>query len=241
MPGEPVERREKALAAINVALADKRIEVYRDLLKQPHIIFRFPGRPDEHWLLSDERVDGLIAALLAESVPLLPYAPEVRDACLLLSGLAMRTPRTVITDVALLRLLEQEPVLEVVVEFMHDNPKNPFEVRVAKLCTDLSEFLAKYGLQGPGRRRIPTSQWLGRKLRLHREALRALQVEVTFKRSNGSVVTLTRLDTTASLPSVISSDDNLEPSNELRQENGIEARLERLRAKQVQPRHKMEE
>jgi hypothetical protein len=135
------------------------------------------------------------------------------------------------SDPALLQVIETEPLVAVLVEYM--DGRGRLEQRANPLFDDLRDFASKKGLLTIGRRRFPGgSQVLSRKLAVLKDVLALLGIAVDIRRSNGSIITLTRRsDGSDGQPSAEPSAPNPLPEEDLPPKDDKQERINRLRSK----------
>ncbi len=134
---------------------------------------------------------------------------------------AMLQPVTAMDDSERLQVLQSEPTVAAVVEFMHRRKGSVFETTMEELYQQLKKFAAENSILSRGAKRFPGgANVLGRQLRSFSGLLKDLGVRVHLKRSDGSKVTLTRLDSSCGEPSADPSVDNPNNSNDLAHEDG---------------------
>ena len=145
---------------------------------------------------------------------------------------AMRKQEGTIHDAEALQVLQTEPVVATVVEYMQ--ARNREETTTSQLYDNLTEFINRQRLTFRGRKGFPGgSNVLGKQLKAFKRVFKALGVCVDWKRSDGGKVTLTRVDRTPNQPSAEASADNSNNSNDLSHEDGTSRILAALAARRI--------
>ncbi len=208
-----------------------RIRVYRNVLNEPWVYCDHPRHPAGHWRLFAKDFRYWFTCFLWKE-----YQIELRDRRIdwlleLLAGHSLQNHVANATDPALLDLIEQEPVIAVLIEFMDGRPR--YESSMENLWKILSNLAKERGLTRRGSRRFPGGpQVLSRKLHQFHDALKHLGIEVQFRRSNGSKVTLVgRLDASETESSAHASASNSATINELSVEDDRERRIAAINAR----------
>jgi len=223
---------ELALFAILEEVEAGRIRIYRNVLNQPWVFCDHPNHPSVNWQLYDRDFRGWLSNFIWERCRILPRGREIERILELLSGRSLKHHISTATDPALLEIIETEPVVAVVVEFMHG--KDRHEYTMEGLWKALKKFAKERGLGSNGKRRFPGGPHvLSRKLRQFNEVFFQLGINIEIRRSNGSKVTLTgRTDCSASEASNQPSADKSPSGNALAAADGREARLAALKYRQ---------
>jgi hypothetical protein len=184
-------REEQALTVILDELTQRRLQVYRNLLGQPYVCCDVGGQPSLHAYLFDRDFRGWLVVFVKERCGFLLREREADRLLEFLGGQSLREKVARVTDQALLQFIENEPVVAVVLEFMHTSPRH--EARMEQLWKELKKFARSRRLLTRGKKRFPGgANVLSRKLTLLRPILERLGIDVAIRRSNGSTVTLTR-------------------------------------------------
>lgn len=223
------------------AISAGHLLVYRNVLNHVHACYKPPDTGEdfdmpaiEGALESKEFRDWLtLFAFRAKNIVL--RQPRVQGLVRLLGGYSLSRPSALAADRALLDLLECEPVIAVVVEFMQ--AKYPhggrFESAMEPAWMRLNEFAKERRLLRRGRKRFPAgANVLSRELRLLSDALMRLGIRAEIYRSNGSKLVLERLDGSSGEPSAEPSAVKSQPGNALAhsdERNEILAALEQKR------------
>lgn len=222
---------EVALQKVLDELKEGRIHVYRNVLSQPWIYCDHSEHPAMNCYLFDRDVRGWLSNFIWTKASILPREREIDRILELLAGRSLQYHISTATDPALLEIIEKEPVVSVVVEFMHGKTRH--ECTMEGLWKELRKFSRERGLCGTGRRRFPGGPHvLSRKLRQLNDVLAQLGIEIQIRRSNGSKVTLIgRQDCSASEASAEASADNSHCDNNLTTKDDREQRLAALQAR----------
>ena len=140
-----------------------------------------------------------------------------------------------IDDPALLQYIESEPVVAVLLEFMHTRDR--YEQTMEVLWKELRKFARGRRLLVRGKKRFPGGpNVLSRILGLDpcAKVLERLGIILEMKRSNGCKVTLTRrLDDPATEPSGEPSAPNTSTSQGLPSKDDMAARIQRLQQRKL--------
>ena len=201
-------RDELALRHLETEMEAGSIHVYRNLLGEPYVFFDVgkPGdgtHPGLHRQLFHPDVRGWLTQFIWATKGVLLHDRELDRVLQALSGFSFGNRVEKATDHVLLQILETEPVVAVVVEFMHAEKQKRFERTMDSLWKTLHEFARSRGLLSRGKKRFPAgANVLSRRLGEFTGVLGKLGITVTITRSNGSKVVLERLDDSASQPSV---------------------------------------
>jgi hypothetical protein len=230
--GEIQTREEQALAVVVHELARRGIQVYRNVLRQPYACCDVPGHPAIHAHLFDRDFRGWLVVFVCEQCDFLLREREADRILEFLAGQSLREQVQRVTDQALVQFIENEPVVAVVLEFMHTRVRH--EARMEALWKELQKFARSRRLLVRGKKRFPGgANVLSRKLTLLKPILERLGIDVAIRRSNGSTVTLTRRsDDSWFEPSTEPSPPNVHEFQGLPPQDKRAERLARLEAKQ---------
>lgn len=181
---------ELALYAVLEEVEAGRIRIYRNVLNQPWVFCDHPDHPSVNWHLFDRDFRGWFSNFIWERCRILPREREIDRILELLAGRSLQHHISTATDPALLEIIEKEPVVAVVVEFMHGKTRH--EATMEGLWKVLRKFAKERGLCGTGKHRFPGGPHvLSRKLRQLKDVILQLGIKIEIRRSNGSKVTLT--------------------------------------------------
>ena len=207
MPEVEEDRAVAALEAILGAVAAGKVRPHQSLLKQPYVFLDVEGRPAVYFALFDPAFKHWLAAFAWDGGHGLLRNQELDRILYVLAGRALKTPVANLDDPALLRLIETESVVAVVLEFMYAQASARVEHPMAKLWEILRDFARERGMLRLGRDRFPGgANVLSRKLRQFAEVFDRLGIGVEIRRSDGCKAILARLDDSAGVPSCQSSE-----------------------------------
>lgn len=179
-----------ALRAVQDEIKQGRIRVYRNALNQPFVFCDHPDCPGLNVPLFHRDFRGWLCRFAWNQKSLLLHEREVDRILELLSGQSLENPIANVSDPALLQLLEKEPLLATIVEFMEG--RDVFETTVAELLRSLRKFAGERGLLGRMASRFPGGpNVLSRKLAHFSSDLALFGITVAIRRSNGAKVKLT--------------------------------------------------
>lgn len=179
-----------ALRAVQDEIKQARIRVYRNALNQPYVFCDHPDCPGLNVPLFHRDFRGWLCRFVWNQKQLLLHEREVDRILELLSGQSLESPVANVSDPVLLQLLEKEPLLATIVEFMEG--KDKFEASVAELLGILRKFARERGLLGRMSAHFPGGpNVLSRKLTLFSPMLEQFGIKVAIRRSNGAKVTIT--------------------------------------------------
>lgn len=234
-----------ALRRLEVEIANGRIHIYRNLLGQPYVFFDVTGKTDAdthpafHQHLFHKDVRAWLTLFLWKVEGILLLERELDRVLQALSGLSLRHKLDRVTDPALLELLESEPTVAVIVEFMHSEKQSRIEHTMESLWKTLRDFARKRRLQVRGKKRFPGgANVLSRKMNLFKNELTQFGIQFTTFRSNGCEVILEWLDDSTSQSSAQSSAPNPAPEQELPPADAKQSMLAKLadkRRQQIDP------
>lgn len=214
------------LKAILAAVEARRIFLYRSPTNKPHIRVPLKGMDDEHYHILDKEVEYWLANFVWDMGVLLRPS-ELEQIIKVLAGRAMANPSTKISDPTLLKILETEPVVVVVAEYMLLHSPGHYEHRTEDLWKLLHDFAKKRDLLRIGKKKFPGgSNVLSRQLKLFASVFKLLGIVIEVKRANGSWTTIIRLDDSHTE----SSSPNFNPDNDLPHEDDRKQRLANLQA-----------
>ncbi|WP_337175408.1 hypothetical protein [Paludisphaera sp.] len=217
-----------------------RIRLYRNLVGKPYISCDVeededddePGLPAINQLLFDIDVRSWLTLFAWERDKVLLTEREANRIVHALSGWSMRVKTSKITDPELLRFIETEPVVAVVMEFMGSRKEPRYEQGMEHLWKELSKFAKGRGLLVVNKSRFPGGpNVLSRKLRQLVPVLEKLGIKVAMTRSNGCKAVLRRLDDFSKEPSAESSAQKSYQANDLSPEDGKSSILSILQSK----------
>lgn len=178
-----------ALRAVQDEIKQGRIRVYRNALNHPYVFCDHPEFPGLNVSLFHRDFRGWLCRFVWNQRQLLLHEREVDRILELLNGHSLENPITEVSDPALLQILEQEPLLATIVEFMEGKIK--LETKMADLLKQLRSFAKERGLMGRMSHRFPGGpNVLSLKLKAFRTVLTGFGIEVVIRRSNGAKVTL---------------------------------------------------
>lgn len=230
-----------ALRRLEAEIANGRVHVYRNLLGQPYAYFDIVERtladthPAVHLHLFHDDVRGWLTQFLWKAEGILLHDRELDRVLQALAGLSLRNKLDQATDPALLELLETEPTVAVVVEFMHAEKRSKLEHSMESLWKLLRDFARERGLLVRGKNRFPGgANVLSRKLNRFETELKRFGIGFTAVRSNGCKVVLERLGDSTSQPSAEPSAPNSTAGRELPPVDAKQAMLAKLAAKRRQ-------
>lgn len=155
-----------ALRRLEAEIANGRIQVYRNLLGQPYVFFDIDGKiiddthPAVHLHLFHDDVRAWLTQFIWKAEGVLLHQRELDRVLQALAGLSLREKVEQVTDPALLQLLETEPTVAVIVEFMYAATSKRLESTMLGLWKKLRDFGHERGCWSEGRtafREGPTS------------------------------------------------------------------------------------
>jgi hypothetical protein len=220
MPTEAKDQAEANLMAILDEVKARKIHLYQSVLKEPWIFFDVEGRSPGCFSLFDPAVKHWLSHYSWDKELGLLRSQELDRILSVLAGLAMATPVGKTSDPTLLRIIQSEPVVAVLLDYMHKQTATRLEFEMEKLWEVLSVFARERGMLQFGRRRFPGgSNVLSRLLRRFIPVFASLNIIVEIARSNGSKVTLCRLDDPEPQPSAEPSTANSSNQNNLSPED----------------------
>jgi len=241
MNGDQPSRDVIALKRLEDEIERRRIHVYRNLLGQPYVFFDIvegtlaDTQPAIHLHLYHKDVRGWLTQFIWKVEKILLHERELDRVLQALAGLSLRNKLDRVTDPALLSLLETEPTVAVIVEFMHMEKQSRFEFTMESLWKRLRDFARERCLLLRGIKHFPGgANVLSRKLAIYEKELLRLGIKLTMTRSNGCKVVLERLDDSTSQPSAESSTPNSSALNELSPEDAKQSMLATLANKRRQ-------
>lgn len=179
-----------ALRAVQDEIKQGRIRVYRNALNQPFVFCDHPDCPGLNVPLFHRDFRGWLCRFAWNQKQLLLHEREVDRILQLLSGQSLENPIANVSDPALLQLLEKEPLLATIVEFMEG--EKSLEYSMAELLKELRDFAKDHKLMGRMASRFPGGpNVLSRKLAHFSSDLALFGITVAIRRSNGAKVKLT--------------------------------------------------
>lgn len=230
-----------ALRRLEAEIENERVHVYRNILGQPYVFFDIVERtladtqPAIHLHLFHDDVRGWLTQFLWKAEGILLHERELDRVLRALHGLSLRHKLDRVTDPALLELLETEPTVAVIVEFMHAEKRSKLEHTMESLWKTLRDFARERGLLVRGQKRFPGgANVLSRKMNRFANELKPFGIRFTMTRSNGCKVVLERLDDSATQPSAEPSTQNPANDMDLAPADAKQAMLARLAAKRRQ-------
>ncbi|MCE9561214.1 MAG: hypothetical protein K8U57_04090 [Planctomycetes bacterium] len=162
-----------------------------------------------------------------------PDCRPVRAVLRCLAGRARRAGRSTLADPLLTRLMETDPLIATVVEFVDTQPR--FAGTAEDLWKKLTKFAFERRLHKLGRKHFPRgANVLTRKLKEYGDDLVQFGIEFTNTRSNGSRVTLGRLGGSTVEPSANQSGDNSTPHHVLEQSDDSEEAMAYLQQRMTE-------
>ncbi len=235
MSDNDLPRDEDALTAILAAVRIGQIKLYRNVLRQPYVFCDLPEYPSLHVHLHDKDFRGWLAHFIWETKNFLLKEREIDRILEELAGRSLSEGLDKIHDPALLQYIESEPVVAVLLEFMHTRDR--FVPTMEVLWKELRKFARGRRLLVRGKKRFPGGpNVLSRILGLDpcAKVLERLGIILEMKRSNGCKVTLTRrLDDPATEPSGEPSAPNTSTSQGLPSKDDMAARIQRLQQRKL--------
>jgi len=234
MPDERLSRAEEILDDLVAEVTAGTIELYRDVLQEPRIVFHLQDRPQGNHGLYDETVHEWLTDFGYERGHGLLCRRRLFTILRALAGRSLRSRRDEVDDPSLLNLLQTEPIVAVAYEFMYCHSAEVHEAKAEPLWKQWRQWATDRGLLKIGRKRFPGgSNVLSRQLCELKEVLAALGINVEIKRSNGSLIRLTRRsDDSANQSSGEPSSPKSKPDNENLPSDDTNAVLAKLRARQ---------
>jgi hypothetical protein len=225
-----------ALQAVQAEIKKGRIRVYRNALNQPYVYCDQPESPGLNVFLFHRDFRGWLCRFVWNQKQLLLHEREVDRILELLNGQSLENPVANASDPALLQLLDKEPLLATIVEFMEG--KDKFEASVAELLGILRKFARERGLLGRMSAHFPGGpNVLSRKLTLFSPMLEQFGIKVAIRRSNGAKVTITgRKDDDSGQSSGESSALNQAASKDLDAADDRARRLQNLALRKHHPK-----
>lgn len=241
MPDERINRAEGVLKAILDEVRRGKVHLYLSILKQPYVFLDIHDRPAGCYPLFDPAMRHWLAAFAWDKKLGLLRNQEIDRILAVLAGWSLAAPVARSDDPALLRVIEAEPVVAVVLEFMRSQQSPRIERMMHPLWEELQKFARERGLLKLGHRRFPGgANVLSRLLKSFIPIFKLLGIKIEIARSDGSKVTLTLLDDSWSEPSASSSSDNSAESNNLSPEDDRERRRALLQARKNRDSHHKE-
>jgi hypothetical protein len=187
----PTPKDADTLKAIHAEIEADRIRLYRNVLNQPYASCDHPDFPAIHAHLLDPDVRSWLAHFIWKTKGYLLREREMDRILEELAGRSLSEGLGKIHDPALLQFIESEPVVAVVLEFMHTRPR--FEAKMEVLWKELRKFARNRRILVRGKKHFPGgANVLSRKLALLPHVFDQLGITIEMKRSNGCQVTLTR-------------------------------------------------
>lgn len=201
MSDNELRRDEEALKAILFEIKQGTIKLYRNVLRQPYVFCDHPKYPVMHSHLLDKDMRSWLTHFIWETNKVLLREREADRILEELAGRSLSEPLDKIHDPALLQFIEAEPVVAIVLEFMHTRKRHEGTMEV--LWKELKKFARGRRLLVRGKNRFPGGpNVLSRKLRVLLPVFEQLGIIIDMNRSNGCQVTLSRrLDDSSSKPS----------------------------------------
>jgi hypothetical protein len=198
-------RDEDALTAILAEIAAGKIKLYRNVLRQPYVFCDHPAYPGLHLHLHAKDFRGWLTHFIWKTKTFLLGEREIDRILEELAGRSLSEPLDKIHNPALLQCIEGEPVVAVVLEFMHTRDR--YEASMEGLWKELEKFARGRRLLVRGKKCFPGgSNVLSRKLAEFTPVFKELAIAIEIRRSNGCKVTLARrLDDSEKEPSAESS------------------------------------
>lgn len=220
------------------------IRVYRNLVGQAYVYGDIANEKDQpvipaiHLNVIDKDMRGWLTLFAWERLRILLKEREIDRIIQALVGMSMRDKTVRITDPELLRVIEAEPVVAVVLEYLHGRKQKKHEFGMEALWRELKKFAKGRRLLVRGKNRFPGGpNVLSRKLALHSEVLSKLGIVITLKRSNGGKAILERLDDSQSESSTQSSAPKSPSANDLAGKDDKAATVARLAARRQSTTH----
>jgi hypothetical protein len=225
-----------ALRAVQDEIKQGRIRVYRNALNHPYVFCDHPEFPGLNVSLFHRDFRGWLCRFVWNQRQLLLHEREVDRILELLNGHSLENPITEVSDPALLQILEQEPLLATIVEFMEG--KDKFEASMAELLGILRKFASERKLLGRMSSHFPGGpNVLSRKLTLFSPMLEQFGIKVAIRRSNGANVTITgRKDDDSGQSSGESSALNQAANKDLDATDDRTRRLQNLARRKLHPK-----
>ena len=185
---------QQALESIESEIDAGRIQVHRSVADVAYISFLVGDHVPDHPLqLHGRCAKEVLTAFFWRAKKVLLKRSEADLVLTALAGRAASCPRGRISDPDLLRLVDTEPTLAVIVEWTAAKGVPRWEDRMETLWKNLREFAKRRGLLRLGPNRFPGgANILSCKLTQFRPILEQLGIVVTISRSNGSQVVLER-------------------------------------------------
>ena len=138
MQDTPMQRDEVALTAILGEIDAGKIQVYRNVLRQAYVFCDVPGFAALHVHLLDKDFRGWITHFIWTRMSFLLREREMNRILDELAGRSLSEPLDKTADPALLQFIEAEPVVAVVLEFMHTRERH--ETSMETFWKDLKRF-----------------------------------------------------------------------------------------------------
>ena len=197
MSDNDLQRDEEALTSILSEIESGKIKLYRNVLRQPYVFCDHPSYPSLHLHLHDKDFRGWLVHFIWKTKQFLLREREIDRILEELAGRSLSEPLNKIHDPALLQFIESEPVVAVVLEYMHvlntRDKKRSYEATMEVLWKDLKKFARSRRLLVRGKNRFPGGpNVLSRKLTVLLPVFEQLGIEIAVKRSNGCQVALSR-------------------------------------------------
>lgn len=190
---EPANGPVEAMLKSILELIDRgTVEVYRNALNQPYITLPLTQEGSTVCRLYEDCVREWIAHVAwSKYEQVLPHR-HIRAILTVLAGRSLASPRQSAEESAVIRLLETDPLVAVIVEFMSD--KQAYQAGAASLWKELSKLATQRRLLNIGKRRFPAGpNVFTRTLKLEKESLATLGITIGMQRKDtGCEVTLKR-------------------------------------------------
>ena len=230
-----------ALHRLEAEIKCGRIRVYRNPLGQACICFNAveedpPGaKAGVHLRMSHNDSHASLSEFIWRTEKILLDRRGVGRIMLVLQGLTLANSVGRPTDPALLELLETEPTVAVITEFMQSEKRSKLENTMESLWKELHGFAQQRDLLAIGKKRFPRgSNVLSRSMTCYKDQLMLLGIRFSMTRSNGCRVVLERLDDPASEPSAEPSAPKPPEKMDLLPRDANKAMLANLAAKRRQ-------
>jgi hypothetical protein len=150
-----------ALRRLDAEIGNKRMQVYRNLLNQPYVILDITERTDAanppaiHLPLFHKDVRFALTWFIWEAEGLLLHQRELDRILEALAGLSLHNRVSQVIEPVLLELLESEPTVAVIVEYLRGERPKRIELAMESLWKLLRDFACERQLLVRGKNRFP--------------------------------------------------------------------------------------
>ena len=229
MSESPQHTPDATLKSIIEMIREGEVEVYRNKLNHPYIKLPLTEEYPKVYRIYDDAVREWIAQVAwCNHASVLPLR-HIRAIMTVLAGQSFTSHRRIAQESAVIRLLETEPLIAVIVEFMSD--KETYQAGAASLWNELFKLAKDRRLLNIGKQRFPGGpNVFTKKLKCERESLATIGITIDIQRKDtGCEVTLKRTnDDPIPESSSQPSGTKVDSTNTLSATDDRQARIERL-------------